>query len=105
MQAIEMGTAGFLRKPLSPEVIEGSLDRAIASAQAPAAAPAAAVAPEAAAAATVEPVAHGFWPFARNVGLFIAAPFIGLAYILAFPFVGLGMLAWMGVRSLRGKAE
>lgn len=98
MQAIEMGTAGFLRKPLSPEVIEGSLDRAIASAQAPAAAPAAA-------AATVEPAAHGFWPFARNVGLFIAAPFIGLAYILAFPFVGLGMLAWMGVRSLRGKAE
>jgi CheY-like chemotaxis protein len=114
LQAIEMGTAGFLRKPLSPEVIEGSLDRAVASAQAPAAAPEAApqaapeAAPEAAAAvATAEPAAGGFWHFARNVGLFIAAPFIGLAYLLVFPFVGLGMLAWIGVRSLagRGKAE
>ena len=37
---------------------------------------------------------------ARNVALFVAAPFVGLAYLIAFPFVGLGMLAWMGYQSL-----
>jgi len=36
----------------------------------------------------------------KNVALFFAAPFIGLAYLLAFPFIGLGMLAWMGGREL-----
>jgi len=30
----------------------------------------------------------------RNVALFFAAPFIGLAYLLTFPVVGLVMLAW-----------
>jgi hypothetical protein len=34
-----------------------------------------------------------------NVALFLAAPFIGLAYIVAFPFVGLGVLAVMAVRA------
>lgn len=36
--------------------------------------------------------------YARNVALFVLAPFIGLAYALAFPFVGLGMLAWMALK-------
>ena len=29
----------------------------------------------------------------KNVALFLAAPFVGLAYILAFPFVGLAVMA------------
>ncbi len=36
----------------------------------------------------------------KSTGLFLAAPFIGLAYIVAMPFVMLGALAWMGVRPL-----
>jgi hypothetical protein len=36
---------------------------------------------------------------AKNVALFLAAPFIGLAYIIAFPFVGLGVLAVLTVRA------
>ncbi|HET9580234.1 MAG TPA: hypothetical protein VFP44_20570 [Usitatibacter sp.] len=36
--------------------------------------------------------------YTRNLLLFVAAPFIGLAYAVAFPFVGLGMLAWMALR-------
>lgn len=35
----------------------------------------------------------------RNVALFFAAPLVGLVYVIALPFVGLGMLAWMGVRA------
>ena len=36
--------------------------------------------------------------YARNVAIFVLAPFVGLAYAVAFPFVGLGMLAWMAVK-------
>jgi hypothetical protein len=38
--------------------------------------------------------------FVKNVGLFIAAPFIGLAYAMLLPFVGLGMLVWFAARAL-----
>jgi hypothetical protein len=31
---------------------------------------------------------------ARNVALFALAPFVALAYVVLFPFVGLGMLAY-----------
>ena len=41
---------------------------------------------------------------AKNIALFAAAPFIGLAYAAAFPFVAVGMLAWYGVRALRKRA-
>ena len=37
---------------------------------------------------------------AGRVGLFLAAPVIGLAYAVAFPFVGLGLLAWYGARAV-----
>ena len=37
---------------------------------------------------------------AKNVALFFAAPFVGLAYIVVFPFVGIAMLAWIGGRAL-----
>ena len=30
----------------------------------------------------------------KNIALFAAAPFVALAYALAFPFIGLGMLAY-----------
>ena len=34
----------------------------------------------------------------KNIVLFFAAPFIGLAYIVAFPFVGLAVLAVLAGR-------
>ena len=36
----------------------------------------------------------------KNIALFLAAPFFGLAYLLAFPLVGLGMLAWLAGKKL-----
>ena len=36
----------------------------------------------------------------KNVTLFFAAPFIGLAYLLAFPVVGLALLAWIAGRAV-----
>lgn len=41
-----------------------------------------------------------FGRWGRDVALFFAAPFIGLAYIVALPFVGLGAIAWYGVKAL-----
>jgi len=35
----------------------------------------------------------------RNIALFFAAPFVGLAYIIVFPFVGFGVL---GKHALQG---
>lgn len=75
------GVAEFLRKPLSPEMIEGVTARTLAPS---AAAPAEAVAVPATGSRM------------KNIALFLAAPFIGLAYLLTFPIVGFGMLAWMG---------
>ena len=43
--------------------------------------------------------------FAKNVALFVAAPFIGLAYAAAFPFVAVGMIAWYGGRALAKKVR
>lgn len=98
------GVSSFLRKPLSPEMIEGSAQKALseagAAAQSTAAIPAAAEV-----AATPAPAeAPNFLRFVKNVALFLAAPFVGLAYILAFPIVGLGMLAWMAVEAQRKKS-
>ena len=36
---------------------------------------------------------------AKNILLFFAAPFIGLAYIIAFPFVGTAALVKIALRS------
>lgn len=111
------GVAGFLNKPLSPEtivsstraalrVIEGGAGKARLE---PAAAPPALLV----AAAKVRPVAEarpaaaGEAPpenravaLLKSTGLFLAAPFVGLAFIVAIPFVLLGTLAWMVVQPL-----
>jgi len=36
----------------------------------------------------------------KNVALFFAAPFIGLAYLLAFPLIGLAMIAWIAGKAV-----
>jgi len=73
------GVSGFLHKPLSPEMIEESAREVIAVA-----------APEEE--ATESPVRKE--SVLKNIALFFAAPFIALAYIIAFPFVGAAMLVW-----------
>lgn len=92
------GVAEFLHKPLSPEMIEDSAAKAMhwkESAEAPVAEEARApVTAAAEAAATARP--H----MLKNMALFLSAPFIGLLYAVLMPFVGLGMLAWLGGKAL-----
>ena len=96
------GVKGFLHKPLSPEMIEKSVTAAVATAQ-----PVPAEVPQAAA-VSAQPIAVGKKTAGRNIAvflkdvlMFLAAPFIGLAFIALFPFIGLGMLAWMGGQAWR----
>ena len=86
-RAKAIGVAEFLQKPLTASIIEEVAARMgrIAGATP---VPVTAAAPES---------------IARNVALFFAAPFIGLAYILAFPFVGCYAIARYGVRLAYGK--
>jgi len=79
------GATRFIHKPLSPAMIEGSAreatEVAVALAEVPATAPA------------------GKESALKNVALFFAAPFIGLAYLIALPFVGGAMLGWVALKA------
>jgi CheY-like chemotaxis protein len=94
-KAKAIGVAEFLHKPLTPSDIESVAAR-VTERTAAATTEAAATAEAAAAPAKHESVA-------RNVFLFFAAPFIGLGYILAFPFIGAWMVARYGWHAIVGK--
>jgi CheY-like chemotaxis protein len=91
------GVSGFLRKPLSPEMIAGSAAKALLERDRTEVAPAQAEAAVLPRHVPAKPEMRSAW---KSIALFLAAPFIGLAYLVAGPFIGLGMLAWMGTREL-----
>ena len=94
-QAREAGVAGFLHKPLSPEMIESMATRTYPEA----------VVMEPSAEATLVPQAKKPRSVLKDIALFIGAPFIGLAYIIALPFVGLGALAYFGYQALTERSK
>jgi len=102
-KAKEIGVAGFLHKPLSPEMIEDSAHELLQRAAEDAISSAVAVSAAAAAETASPPSSAG--RFLKDVGLFFAAPFIGLAYAVAFPFVGLWLLGREGYRALRDRGK
>ena len=81
------GATRFIHKPLSPAMIEGSAREAIEIAVAPAETAKAAVEPERKESAL------------KSIALFFAAPFFGLAYLIALPLVGGAMLAWVALKA------
>ena len=42
---------------------------------------------------------------AKNIALFLIAPFIGRAYLLSFPVIGLGMLVWVAAKAAMKNAR
>ena len=94
------GVSSFMHKPLSPEMIEGSARDAMA---APAAAAEALAPPTVAEAPAAESATLG--SALKNIALFFAAPFIGLAYVALLPIVGLGFLAVMAARAAAARFE
>ncbi len=100
-RAAELGVSEFLQKPLSPAMIEDSAEKAThhgAEAAPVALSPTLIVAAEAPA---VEEEKQG--SRVKNIALFFAAPFVGLAYIMAMPFVAAGMMFWFGAKALAAK--
>lgn len=99
-EARELGVTGFLHKPLSPEMIEGSASSAF-----PAAAPVTRAVAQAAVeeeAPQPEPARKPMSPLG-TLGLFLAAPIIGLAFIVVGPFAGLAVLAWAAWKAFAGR--
>jgi CheY-like chemotaxis protein len=97
-RAEAVGVKGFLRKPLSPKMIEESVAEVTADPQVSVHAPAEADVKD------EKPARRGIGTILKDIALFLAAPFIGLAYVALFPFIGLAMLAWMGAKALRKQA-
>ncbi|MCF8159505.1 MAG: response regulator [Polaromonas sp.] len=89
------GVSDFMRKPLSPEMIEESAAHALLEPARP---------------RVIQlPVAHAeevpLQPLEGNssykkMALLLAAPFIGLAFALLLPLAGIAMLAWLAVQAL-----
>lgn len=98
-KASVLGASGFVRKPLTPEMIESITLKAVNDAE-----KVEEVTQEIQ--ETVEPAevavaSEAEAPKApnsklKNVGLFFAAPFIALGYVIALPFVGFYMFVKLG---------
>jgi CheY-like chemotaxis protein len=93
-RASVLGVSGFVRKPLTPEIIESITLKAISESEVILHAAERPVEPEVVA-ETIAEAAPGskVGMFFKNVGLFFAAPFVALGYIIALPFVGFYMFA------------
>lgn len=101
-KASVLGVSGFVRKPLTPEMIENITLKAL---EKPVEKLEAANEPVTAAEAVAEPLRG--WKkvsrVARNAALFLAAPFIALGYIIALPAVGFYMFAKLGIEAYQKK--
>jgi CheY-like chemotaxis protein len=89
------GVSAFLHKPLSPEMIEGSAMNALLET-----APIIVPQQEAVAVKEVHPELVEKENNLKKLAHFIAAPFVTLAYVVFLPYIGLGILAGMGIKAL-----
>jgi CheY-like chemotaxis protein len=96
------GVSAFVRKPLSPEMIEEAAVYARQAPEAPVAPVVVQLVPRPQVATETAPAASEHR--VRNIALFLAAPFIGLAYALALPMVGVAMLMWQGGKAFSESA-
>lgn len=108
-KASVLGASGFVRKPLTPEMIENITLKAVNDSEVelrktqvvePVQKTETVVeeSPEAEGETTRKPKS-----FIKNVGLFFAAPFIALGYVIALPFVGFYMFAKLALEAYSKK--
>ena len=96
VKASVLGASGFVRKPLTPEMIENITLKAVNDAESAndaAEQPVDAVEAEVASDVAVTKQVNST---AKNIGLFFASPFIALGYVIALPFVGFYMFIKLG---------
>lgn len=110
-EASLLGVSGFVHKPLTPEIIESITLKALEEpGEAMQAANEAEATPEITAEATTEITAEArisgirkVGILAKNIGLFFAAPFIALGYVIALPFVGIYMIVKLSKEAIQEK--
>ena len=110
-EASLLGVNGFVHKPLTPEIIESITLKALEEpGEAMQAANEAEATPEITAEATPEITAEAkisgirkVGIIAKNIGLFFAAPFIALGYVIALPFVGVYMIVKLSKEAIQEK--
>ena len=113
-RASVLGVSGFVRKPLTPEMIESVTRKALETPVEPIEAPHAAANEEVAPARLLKrsrakvPMAElkGWRKALRvvtNILLFLASPFIALSYIIALPVVGFYHFAKLAIEALQKK--
>ena len=102
-QASVLGVSGFVHKPLTPEIIESITLKALnepGKAEDQEKTPVTAADSDAEVETTADTgILRKTGHFAKNVGLFFAAPFVALAYIIALPFVGFYMFTKLGYKA------
>ena len=94
-QASDLGVDQFLRKPLSPDMIELATDKAMHQKRL------AQIYTLPTAFNVSQPVAvvQKSRSHLTNVALFLASPFVGLVYVAAMPFAGVGAIAYFGFKA------
>ena len=101
-KASVLGVSGFVRKPLTPEMIESITLKAVEENEVVLHAAERPEEVEVVAEAPVEKAERGkVATFFRNVGLFFASPFIALGYVIALPFVGFYQFAKLAHEAYR----
>lgn len=91
-RASVLGVSGFVHKPLTPEIIESITLKAINEAEVILHAAERSAETETSASAPAKAAKRSKTGlFFKNVGLFFAAPFVALGYVIALPFVGFYM--------------
>lgn len=114
-RASVLGASGFVRKPLTPEIIESITLKALTedmhieqaleatSEESPVKAAVKKSAQAAPVASAATNGASSVGKVSKNIGLFFAAPFIALGYVIALPFVGFYMFAKLGYEAYSKK--
>jgi DNA-binding NtrC family response regulator len=109
-QARQLGAVEYLEKPVSPDVLAHAIDRALDPTRIPVALPFIDVKP-----AEAEPVVEAVARTAPAVAdeqakpisalQFVAAPFLGLAFVMFLPIIGIGAMVWAISKRVGGLFE
>lgn len=116
-RARQLGAADYLEKPVSPDVLAEAVKRALDPERVPmmgpmvplqerpwllTSRPAEAAEQEAAVAAVVEEATPVASPsLVSTIGMAVAAPFLGLAFVVFLPVIGIGALVWVLARGIK----
>ena len=106
-RARELGASDYLEKPVSPDVLAHAIDVALDPGRLHPVLPVLDVkrrtqpAPSVQRTARMDAASKERTP-AQTIGLLVAAPFLGLAFVMFLPVIGLGALAWVVTQQIKG---